>query len=304
MHVTKSVDPAVGQRPAQRVPGRIKALDGLRGGGAVVVMVFHYLCLLHPEWVPGMVDAPVALADTPLFILWNGPFAVSVFFVLSGFVMAGAAERYHDALVANAVTRYLRLAVPVLASVLLAWALLTAMPDAVLSLAATMETPSPWLVYTHQGEIPSLAAAVFDGLVANFVRGASDFNNVLWVMQIELVGSLGLFGVYWLFAGRARLFALGAGGLAIIAFLPAAYLAFVLGAFLYEAHVRGLLRPERMPLPLLALAAGIVLGGPGPGSAERWGLPDLPDRLTIGVPHGFIPVLAATLIHYGVLGLP
>ena len=284
--------------------GRIVALDGLRGVAALIVVVFHYLCLLHPGLVPDMTATPAWIADTPVGLLWNGPFAVSVFFVLSGFVIAAAADRRRDIIVANLATRYLRLAVPVLASVILAWILLSLFANATPSLREAVPEPSRWLDYTYQGDIPPLYAAVYDGLVGNFLQGVSGFNNVLWTMQIELFGSIGLFLLYWFIPGRARFVALGLAAVFIVFFLRDAYIAFVIGACLYEASKAGLL--FRLPgfLPPVALVVGVLLGAPGEGTWARWGLMDLPGRLTAGNPQGLVPIGAATLFVYAALMVP
>ncbi|MFP4273499.1 MAG: acyltransferase family protein [Paracoccaceae bacterium] len=282
--------------------GRIMAFDGLRGFAALIVVVFHYLAMLHPAWVPDYTDMPVRLADTPLGLLWNGPFAVSVFFVLSGFVMAAAAERRQRHLLENVLTRYLRLALPVLASVLLAWALLTAFPTAARDLAASLQAPSDWLDYTLQEPVPGVGAAVVDGLASNFITGGSAFNNVLWTMQIELVGSVLLFLVYWLgaWARALRFVALAAFAALGLLVLRDAYLCFVAGALIYEARKAGML--DRLPpwAAVAALGLGIVLGAPGQGFAARWGMDILPGRLQPGNAWGLVPVLAASLILLGV----
>jgi len=285
---------------------RIAALDGLRGIAAFVVVVFHYLCFLYPSFIPDFSTDPVEIADTPLGILWNGPFAVSIFFVLSGFVLAGAADRRRNLIVSSLVTRYLRLAVPVLASVLLAWTLLKIWPTATASMQAALEDPSPWLNHTLQGDIPSIYAAFYDGLVGNFRWGGSPFNNVLWTMRIELLGSVGIFIIYWLTYGRVRLTALALAGVLLILapsleFVP--YLAFVLGALIYEAHVRGAFRNPSIQAGLLALFVGILLGAPGRGFAERWEFPVISGRLAVGEPQGIVPVVAAALILFAVLSL-
>lgn len=282
--------------------GRIVAFDGLRGVAALVVVVFHYLAMLHPEWVADYASSPAWVIDTPLAVLWNGPFAVSVFFVLSGFVMAAAAERRHRHLVENVLTRYLRLALPVLASVLLAWVWLTLFPTAAQDLMASLENPSKWVAYTYQAPLPGIGIALQDGLASNFITGGSGFNNVLWTMQVELVGSIFLFVVYWLGAASrvVRFAALAAFGVLGLFVLRDAYLCFFAGAVIYEARKAGIL--ERLPpwWGVLALALGVVLGAPGEGFAERWGLDVLPGRLQPGNDRGLVPVLAASLILLGV----
>jgi peptidoglycan/LPS O-acetylase OafA/YrhL len=267
---------------------------------AFIVVVFHFLCLLVPTAVTGMTSEPLmALADTPLSILWDGRFAVSVFFVLSGFVMAAAAERRHEMLVTNVVTRYLRLAVPAAASVMLAWGLLSVFPTATMDLRDSLENPSRWMEYTHQRQIPSVLHAGYDGLVGNFLTGDSRFNNVLWTMQIEFIGSVALFALYWFSAGRMRIVILCGAGLLILGLpqIRTAYLAFVLGALIYEAYVRGRIHALGRMAPLVALATGIAFGAAGPEAFERWGMEGLmPWRLK-----GAIPVTAAALILYAVV---
>ncbi|MCC5991354.1 MAG: acyltransferase [Rhodobacteraceae bacterium] len=284
------------------VAGRIAGFDGLRGFAACIVVVFHYLAMLHPQWVADYATAPPLLVDTPLAVFWNGPFAVAVFFVLSGFVMAAAAERRHRHLIENLLIRYLRLAVPVLASVMLAYLWLSLFPTAARELAATFDAPSLWLSYTVQAPLPGLFDALHDGLLGSFITGSSAFNNVLWAMQIELVGSAFLFGVYWLggFRGWLRFVALaGFAALALLA-MRDAYLCFVTGALIYEAHKAGLLARLSPAIGVAALLGGMVLGAPGQGFAERWGLEFLPQRLQPGNVWGLMPVVAASLILLGV----
>jgi peptidoglycan/LPS O-acetylase OafA/YrhL len=96
----------------------VSSLDGLRGAAAVAVVGFHVLPL-------------VALSDrleslwlaSPLGVLVNGPGAVHLFFVLSGYVLAmtltrdrsaGGVARYY-------VRRVFRIHPPYVAAVLFAW---------------------------------------------------------------------------------------------------------------------------------------------------------------------------------------
>ena len=73
---------------------RIKALDGLRGFAALVV-VCHHALLLNPVLAGPYTDPDARpsgvdwwLLYTPLHTIWNGAGAVWVFFVLSGYVLA------------------------------------------------------------------------------------------------------------------------------------------------------------------------------------------------------------------------
>lgn len=284
--------------------GRIAAFDGLRGIAAAIVVLFHYLCMLHPTWAPMMAETAHWLSHTPLHILWNGRFAVAVFFVLSGFVMAAAAERHRNAVMASSVARYLRLALPATISCLLGWMWLSAFPDAAQALADRLAAPSRWLNYTYQEPILPLWYAVADGMAGNFLRGYSRFNNVLWTMKIELLGSLAIFLLYALTQGRLRLLALAAGGVAVLLWLSDAYMCFVFGAALYEAHRRRLLQSRSVALSIGALVAAVMLGGPGEGAHVRLHLPDVPPEWHLGRSRGVVVGLAAALLIYATLTLP
>lgn len=282
---------------------RIAAFDGLRGVAAVIVVVFHYLCMLHPSWAPISGEVKL-LAHTPVNILWNGRLAVSVFFVLSGFVMAAAAERRRDLLIVSAAARYLRLALPAAASCVLAWLWLVGFPDSATELQGTLEEPSRWLNYTYQQPILPAWYALADGAVANFLRGYSRFNNVLWTMQIELFGSLAIFLLYAATRGTVRLLALAASGLAVLLLFNDAYLGFIFGATLYEGHRRGLFRSVPVVVAVAALAAAVALGGPGEGAHLRLNLPDVPPPWELGRARGVVSAVAATLMTFALLTLP
>lgn len=126
-----------GQEPRQR----LRSLDGLRGVAAAVVLL-HHLSMTIPAVSNGYDSAarldPFSpawwLVATPLKIFSAGPEFVLVFFVLSGFVLtlpplasrSGPSRRYDW--LAYYPRRVLRLGVPVVASMVLAYVVITAFP--------------------------------------------------------------------------------------------------------------------------------------------------------------------------------
>jgi peptidoglycan/LPS O-acetylase OafA/YrhL len=282
---------------------RLAPLDGLRGIAALIVVCFHFASAFLPSLVPDQTDHPFWVADTPIGILFNGPFAVSIFFVLSGFVVAQSAAKRRDPIYVNVALRYLRLALPATVSVIFAWCLLTLIPTATIQLNAVL--PHPWLNSTYQQQIPNLVSALYHGLIGIFRVRESRFNNVLWTMKIEAVGSIAIYVLYGLARDLARpAIAVGLGFATLFKpeyLVKPEYLGFVLGALMRDLWSAGKLRTLT---PLIALSVGILFGAPGRGFSERFGLPHMHDKLTLGASDGLIPPVAAALIVYAVLKSP
>jgi peptidoglycan/LPS O-acetylase OafA/YrhL len=276
---------------------RLECLDGVRGVAALIVVVFHYLSAFVPALTPDQTSNPYWLADTPLAILFNGPFAVVVFFVLSGFVISKSAHKLFR-LPLTIALRYLRLTVPMLASVLIAWLLLISFPNDAATLGAI--TGTPWLSKTYNGEIPSLFSAVKDGTFEVYLHGISRFNNALWSMRPELIGSVGIYVTYaFVHRGAYRV-----GMLAVLFFVllwkghPYYYEAFIFGALMQEAWTADRLTGLNAAL---ALVIGVVLGSQSSDFAPRYGLDFLPVPIRPGVEDGLMYPVAAALIVYGCL---
>jgi peptidoglycan/LPS O-acetylase OafA/YrhL len=117
MHPASAADSAAAAQPDG---ARIHALDGLRGIAALVVVAFHVSALVAWDpnvlWIAGV---------TPFGVLMNGPAAVHVFFVLSGFVLSHSLLRTPGAVgtARYCVRRVFRIHPPYMAAVLFAWAL-------------------------------------------------------------------------------------------------------------------------------------------------------------------------------------
>jgi peptidoglycan/LPS O-acetylase OafA/YrhL len=70
--------------------GRIPELDGIRGTAILMVVVWHYFCSeIHPAR-----HSALAIAAMPFSLCWSG---VDLFFVLSGFLIAGILLDSRDA---------------------------------------------------------------------------------------------------------------------------------------------------------------------------------------------------------------
>jgi peptidoglycan/LPS O-acetylase OafA/YrhL len=277
---------------------RINHLDGLRGLAAVVVVVFHYLSAFVPALTPDQTGYPYWLSDTPLAVLFNGPFAVVVFFVLSGFVVSKAAAHKSDPLPLTIVLRYLRLTIPMLVSVLIAWLLLTTFPTEAIKLESI--TGTPWLSSTFNGVIPSLLQAIKDATYDVYRHGVSRFNNVMWSMKWELIGSVAIYGIYAFFHRSVYIIATFIAVFVLLLWKgpPYYFEAFVFGVLMQEAWTHSRLKQVA---PTIALTIGLILGSQGTGFAHRYGLDFLPLALRPGEKAGMIYPIAAALVVYGCL---
>jgi peptidoglycan/LPS O-acetylase OafA/YrhL len=278
---------------AQHTDGRVSALDGLRGVAALIVVVYHFMSAFTPSVVPMQSASVPGWVDSPLGIFFNGTFSVHVFFVLSGFVLSNSSFRPRERIVLDCFLRYLRLALPATASVLIAWALLKTFPHSASQLGDV--TPGKWLGWTHQGDIPAFGSVLRDGFIDVFRYGGSQFNNVLWTMRTELIGSFGIY-FFFQFVTRYRftiLLLIGAALSTSSVLRP--YVAFVFGALLCIAARRA---PQTSELACMMLfATGVVIGSQSEGFADRTGLNGLPGSLEPGNQHAiFYPVAAAAIV--------
>jgi peptidoglycan/LPS O-acetylase OafA/YrhL len=219
-----------------------------------------------------------------------------VFFVLSGFVVTNATLRKSDPIWIDILVRYLRLAIPATLSTLMAWLLLSAWPNSATELSAL--TGSRWLGWTYQGAIPGPGAAISNGMAGIFLSGGSFFNNVLWTMRPELLGSILCFAACAFTRPRVRLAVAIASAAVFIALRRYDYVCFPLGIALREAWAAG-----RLPsaLPISAVLLGLAIGSQSGDAARRLGLDWLPEALSPEKRGGLLYPLAATLVVYGCL---
>jgi peptidoglycan/LPS O-acetylase OafA/YrhL len=234
------------------------------------VFLSHFIFSFLPhtaQWltkgatIPQFYEFESILSFPLLLVFFNGSLTVSIFFVLSGYVIT---KKYFDTgdvslLQAGAAKRYPRLVIPAFVSVIFACAIFHA------GLMSNQHAPeigtAGWPMASYTVPV-GVMTAVREGLFNGPLFGHVDLNSPLWTIQIELIGSLLLFVAYALFGTRrpaatALLFMI----LSVMVFPSSIYqihlLTFFAGSVLHYFE-RGL---RRIPvLSALLIAVGMILG--------------------------------------------
>lgn len=177
---------------------RIDYLDGVRGVACLMVFLQHFMWIFYPASIEGL-SSPIQgkfdlfIIRTPFNLYCNGNFAVTIFFVLSGFVLSYPFFKNVriEFIIASMIKRIPRLFVPILASILFSVALLHA--HCFYNIQAYAYTHSPWLMRASN-IIPDWLAIFPIALHSLTVpQGDTVYNLVLWTMPIELYGSFLVF---------------------------------------------------------------------------------------------------------------
>ena len=165
-------------------PGRLVALDGLRGIAALVVVFHHIYQIARPFLEPTTHAWAVGslwwfISATPIKLLSAGSESVLVFFVLSGVVVPlPLLSKGVKAWPGFFLSRLARLYVPVWASLLLAGAWITLVPH-----PASAVTAGSWVQRTN-------GTAAAPGLLfseAGLMRNSFSSNSVLWSLRWEVI---------------------------------------------------------------------------------------------------------------------
>ncbi|MBW4061670.1 acyltransferase [Candidatus Saccharibacteria bacterium] len=181
---------------------RTRFLDGLRGVAALTVVFDHYWFAYFPVAI-GATNDPShhayewVIRQTPLYILFNGNFAVCLFFILSGFVLSQRFFRTGEGfdLVPTIAKRYARLWLPAAGAILLAYWMMKL--GLTFNQRAAFQSGSDWLQGLW-GFTPTFHQAVVEA-GQTFFLDSHNFDGPLWTMHIELWGSLMVFGLVTLF---------------------------------------------------------------------------------------------------------
>lgn len=250
---------------------RVAFMESIRGLAAVQVVLLHFFSAFIPDLVfePTIHGVASAIHLSPLGFLYDGHSAVYLFFTLSGYVLTRSFERHLDHPCALVAGRILRLAIPALAAVLVAAALILCVGHP--NIEAGALSGSSWFAAARMADLSMLGIlrdgignAVFLGYLglpgAGFLAPWQQpldrsFVAPLWTLSIELYGSLVVLALC-LCARRSRALWWVAVVLAATFTVRSAYLCFIAGHLL--ASFRCAERPAAR-LSLLPLAA-IVIG--------------------------------------------
>lgn len=241
---------------------KINAAESIRGLACMAVVLSHlslvFYPYLHRDKQSGLPNYEFTyyLHHSPFNFIYSGNAAVYVFFVLSGFVLSYAiqnkGQNTERKILSMSIKRYPRLAIPALLSVLMYWACF--------HLNLNVHNASIWAARfgTQTG---SIFDAFYDGTIRSFIFGKSNYNWVLWTMQVELFGSFLIFLLNYLILKNRILTLIVAIISTILSVLISLKFAlgitcFVLGMFIYFYGKKISLK---LSLPILIL--GLYLAG-------------------------------------------
>ena len=250
---------------------KITYLDGLRGIAAVNVMIMHFFIVLAPAMIYAnqtpshLGNFETIFSSTPLGLIGAGNFSVCIFFVLSGYVLT---QKYfgtkdNNVIISGALRRYIRLLIPVLASVILSFLLSSAglfhyYAETVM-ITASNNPANYWINYWTF--TPNIIDAIKQAMWESFfVGGDIYYDPVLWTMTIEFYGSMLIFAMALLFGSRRNRWTFYLA--AAVAFFNSYYLAFIIGmalADMFSNKTPVFKTSNKIILPII-LFVGLFLG--------------------------------------------
>lgn len=171
--------------------GKVKSVEGLRGIACLVVLLSHLSLIFYP-YLHGQKEYLIKsnfdriLSEYPLGFLYSGTSAVFIFFCLSGYILTFACFKSTDIVRSSArmaVARYVRLILPVSASVIFCYITIKIIPDETIGLSWI----SAWGEGLHENN--GFFNALYNGLFSSVFLSDTRYNPVTWTMEIELLGS-------------------------------------------------------------------------------------------------------------------
>lgn len=287
---------------------KLNHLEGLRGVAAFVVLLQHMKLSFFDgsgtaatETVSRAAGGAIGvLLTAPPRALFDGDFAVWIFWVMSAFVLS---IKFHSAdkskansfLTQSTIRRYPRLLPPVLLTVMLTWLVHECGLMSNNQLADALGAPQgSWLGALYQFQ-PDFIVAANSGLWQSFFAYQPErtYNVVLWTMEIEVYGSFFLFAFLALL-GKHPSRALGYLAASAILFrLNLIWpVAFLLGTAACDAYVHRESLASRLPPSVTTMLAKFVNNVPAFAAVMLLTL------LIVGLPNylGVVNLLVATAL--------
>ncbi|MDR3533228.1 MAG: acyltransferase [Rhodopila sp.] len=245
------------------------ALEGLRGLACLNVVLAHYMFtfmpyasrFLYPEGdIIQRYGVEHWLAKPYFSVLYNGTYPVSIFFVMSGWVLTAPFIDGRKGLERAALKRYPRLVLPAATAILFAWVLFKL---GLMGTSRALEVGfAGWLRDHYVTNVSLVPDLLFNMFIGAPINGQSEWDTPLWTLRIELVGPILLFSLMALFGARKALaIALAYTAIAVNIF-PQNGAAMHLLAFL-SGYLLNFMLPTLRRVPVLALgllAFGLVFG--------------------------------------------
>jgi peptidoglycan/LPS O-acetylase OafA/YrhL len=179
---------------------KISYLEGIRGLAALLVFFHHFGLAFYSAYFSHNPEAShlggleISYGQSVWSVFSNGNFCVYVFFVLSGYVLS---RKYFQTnafsvLISGAQRRYIRLFIPIAATIILSFILMQA--GLYYNVPASTVTHSEWWLGS-MWTFPDAFTKMISTLVyGTMFMGDSSFDTTLSSMSIEFYGSLFVFG--------------------------------------------------------------------------------------------------------------
>lgn len=240
-------------------PDYLAHISGLKGVGALIVFIHHFFYCFYPLFIPVGTQSAAVEHIPGANLLVNGNFAVCLFLLLSGYLMARNARRYGslDDYGKAIVGRYLRLMIP-------------------LAVAATL---SYLLCVLGAYQIHAVSVALGNELTSNYFSQISSHHLLVsyawapfgyhvlvgpfWMMEYILLGSLLVMAMTLVIRRQRPVIQLLTVlfGIVIALYLEAYYACVLAGMLLFLIGEQPLALPRavRIPAVLILLAASCWL---------------------------------------------
>ena len=175
---------------------RITWIDGLRGVASLFIVFHHFIMGYYPAAYEGVTGVPhlregmeAAFSQSPLGFFVTGDFWISVFYLISGFVIAYQVFRMKDEkqFSRSLLKRYPRLMLPVFVLSAIVYIMLHL--NLFYNVPASLLSGSEWLAQFYQNKT-TLYDLFFSSIVDTWLVGMSTlYSNAFWMLAELFAGS-------------------------------------------------------------------------------------------------------------------